>query len=116
MPRTARKDATIAAGTRREVFVPEGTTVFVAFSSAMMDKRRLLDPKTFNARRLPYEYIHFGYGLHQCFGIHLNMALLPLMLKPLLRRGGLKRASGAEGKLRKRGVFAERLWVEYKSE
>ena len=43
----------------------------------------------------------------------MNKALLPLMLKPLLQRKNLRRAPGARGKLSKRGVFAERLWVQY---
>ena len=113
MPRVARNDAVIAEGTGREIQIPKGTSVMVAFSSAMMDERRLRAPKTFDPGRLPNEYIHFGYGLHQCFGIYMNQALLPLMLKPLLKRRNLRRAPGAEGKLRKNGVFAERLWVEY---
>ena len=71
------------------------------------------EPRSFNPRRLPHEYIHFGYGLHQCFGIHMNMALLPLMLKPLLRRPQLRRAPGAAGRLRKRGIFADKLYVRY---
>jgi cytochrome P450 len=113
MPRVAKNDAVIAEGTEREIQIPKGTSLMVAFSSAMMDERRLRTPKTFDPHRLAHEYIHFGYGLHQCFGIYMNLALLPLMLKPLLKRRNLRRASGAEGKLRKNGVFAERLWVEY---
>ena len=115
MPRVATRKTMIAAGTRRAVEVPEGTTVFVAFSSAMMDDRRVSVPKMFDPNRLSHEYIHFGYGHHQCFGIHMNKALLPLMLKPLLQRKNLRRAPGARGKLSKRGVFAERLWVQYDS-
>jgi cytochrome P450 len=79
----------------------------------MMDERRLPDPQTFNPRRLPHEYIHFGYGLHQCFGIHMNRALLPLMLKSLLQQPRLRRAPGAAGKLRKRGAFSDTLHVNY---
>jgi cytochrome P450 len=79
----------------------------------MMDERRVPEPRKFNAHRLAHEYIHFGYGLHTCFGIHINNALLPLMLKPLLKRPGLRRASGRLGRLRKRGVFADQLHVNY---
>ena len=46
----------------------------------------------------------------------MNKALLPLMLKPLLKRQGLQRIAGEKGKLRKHGAFAERLWVTYKSD
>jgi cytochrome P450 len=113
LPRVATEDAPIAAGTAREVRVRKGANVFVAFSSAMMDERRVPDPKAFNPRRLPHEYIHFGYGLHQCFGIHMNNALLPLMLKALLKRPGLRRAPGSAGRLRKRGAFADTLHVNY---
>ena len=113
LTRIATKASTIAAGTKRAVKVPAGAKVFVAFSSAMMDERRIPDPKTFNPRRLPHEYIHFGYGLHQCFGIHMNKALLPLMLKALLKQPGLRRASGSAGRLRKRGPFADTLYVNF---
>jgi cytochrome P450 len=113
LPRVATRASIIAAGTPRAVAVPEGTQVLVALSSAMMDERRLPDPKAFNPRRLPHEYIHFGYGLHQCFGIHMNKALLPLMLKALLKRPNLRRAPGSEGRLSKRGAFADKLHVNY---
>ena len=39
-----RGRCTIAAGTPRAVSVPEGTKIFVAFSSAMMDERRIAGP------------------------------------------------------------------------
>ena len=113
LTRVAAEERTIAPGTSRAATLPKGTTVLVAFSSAMMDERRVPEPQRFNPRRLPHEYMHFGQGLHTCFGIHMNQALLPLMLKPLLRRRGLRRAPGAEGHLVKRGAFADRLWVEY---
>jgi hypothetical protein len=41
----------------------------------------------------------------------MNQRLLPLMLKPLLKRHGLRRASGPEGRLRKQSVFPDRLNV-----
>jgi cytochrome P450 len=113
LPRTATKSTTIAKGTSRATEVPEGASLYIGLSSAMMDERRLTDPRAFNPRRLPHEYIHFGYGLHQCFGIHMNNALLPLMLKALLRRKNLRRAPGPKGKLIKRGAFSDTLHVNY---
>jgi cytochrome P450 len=113
LPRKVLKDWTIAAGTPHERKVPAGATMFVAFASAMMDGRRLPDPRSFDPRRLPHEYIHFGHALHQCFGIHLNHATLHRMLKPLLKQDRLRRAPGAAGKLRKSGAFAESLAVEF---
>jgi cytochrome P450 len=113
LSRVALKDYRLAEGTRRAREVPQGATVLAAIGSAMMDERRLPEPDSFNPRRLPHEYVHFGCGLHTCFGIHMNKALLPLMLKPLLRRPGLRRAPGPDGRLSKRGIFADRLVVEF---
>jgi cytochrome P450 len=113
LPRVALADAIIARGTPRATNVAKGASLVVAMSSAMMDERRITDPYSFNPQRLPHECIHFGYGLHTCFGIHMNLALLPLMLKPLLMRTGLRRARGRDGYLKKRGAFSDQLYVEY---
>lgn len=113
LPRHVTKAGVIARGTPRERAVRKGDTVMVCFASAMRDERRLPNPEVFDPHRLAYEYIHFGYGLHQCFGRHINRATLHLMLKPLLKRSGLRRAAGAAGRLSKNGPFAEALVVEY---
>ena len=111
LPRVATREWTVARGTPRERTIPQGATVIAAFASAMMDPRRVPDPATFDWNRRPHEYIHFGHGLHECFGRHINAATLHRMLKPLLRRPGLRRAPGPEGQLSKNGAFAERLVV-----
>ena len=113
LPRVASKMSSIAKGTSRAVNIPKDANIYVAFSSAMMDQRRIPNPHTFNPRRMPHEYIHFGYGLHQCFGTYMNKALLPLMLKSLLKRQNLRRAPGSKGKLRKAGAFCDTLYVNY---
>lgn len=113
LPRTVLKDWTLAQGTPHQRLIPAGATMLAAFASAMRDDRRLPNPEVFDPHRLPYEYIHFGHGLHQCFGEHINRATLHMMLKPLLRRANVRRAPGAEGKLSKQGAFAERLVVAF---
>lgn len=113
MPRVAIQDAVIAAGTSRARDVAKGTPLIVGISSAMMDDRRLPEPRRFDPHRLPHEYIHFGYGHHTCFGIHINKAVLPLMLKPLLQRQNLRRAPGNAGHLSKHGPFSDALHVCY---
>ncbi|MET0309146.1 MAG: cytochrome P450 [Sphingomonas sp.] len=113
LPRVALADAVIARGTKHEATVAKGDTVLAAFASAMMDPRRVTDPRRFDPTRPASDYIHFGYGLHQCFGIHINQATLHLMLKPLLQRPNLRRAPGKAGRLTKNGPFAESLTVEW---
>jgi cytochrome P450 len=113
LPRIATEDWTIARGTRRQHTIRKDATVIVAFASAMMDKRRIPEPGRFDPERRAHEYIHFGNGLHECFGRHINQATLHLMLKPLLRQPRLRRAAGPEGHLTKNGLFADRLVVEF---
>ena len=112
LTRHTAHDHRLAAGSARSTVVKVGDTVLAGFSSAMMDGRRVADPGRFDPRRPASDYMHFGYGLHTCFGIHINRALIPLMLKPLLRRRP-RRAAGPAGRLSKRGAFADTLWVEY---
>lgn len=111
LPRVALKAGIIADGTPRRTEVPAGATVLACFQSAMMDQRRITDPKRFDPHRTPGDYIHFGHGTHECFGRHINRATLHLMVKPLLSRQGLRRASGRAGHLRKNGAFAESFTV-----
>ena len=113
LPRIVLTDTMIGPGTRHETQVKAGETVLAAFASAMMDPRRVSDPARFDPHRSDSDYIHFGYGLHQCFGIHINKATLHLMLKPLLKQRGLRRAAGKSGRLSKIGAFAEALTVEW---
>jgi len=113
LPRIAAKTWTIAEGTRRARTIPKGATIIAAFASAMMDERRIPNPDRFDPDRLDHEYIHFGHGLHECFGRQINRATLHRMIKPLLRQTKLRRASGPEGHLSKNGAFSERLVVEF---
>jgi cytochrome P450 len=111
--RTAAEDYKIAAGSLRARTIRKGTTVAAGVRSAMHDGRRVPHPETFDPTRRPYQYMHFGYGLHTCFGLYINMALLPLMLKPVLQCNNLRRAASPDGHLTKQGIFAERLVVTY---
>jgi cytochrome P450 len=113
LPRVTLKPCTIAPDTPRRKEVPAGATVLACFQSAMMDGSRVTDPERFDLNRPAGAYIHFGHGVHECFGRHINRATLHLMLKPLLARPDLRRAPGRAGHLRKNGAFAESLTVEF---
>jgi cytochrome P450 len=113
LPRVAVADGKLAAGTPRERTVKTGASVMAALASAMMDERQVAEPRRFDPSREPPEFMHFGSGHHTCFGIHINKALLPGMLKPLLKRPNLRRAPGKAGHLSKRGPFSEALHILY---
>ena len=50
--------------------IPAGAIVFAMLQSAMMDPDVLDDPRRFVAGRPTDVYLHFGAGLHRCFGEH----------------------------------------------
>jgi cytochrome P450 len=116
LQRIAKRDHLFADRPFRAKKIERGRHIMFFSASAMMDERRVSSPKSFNPNRPPHHYILFGHGLHQCFAIQINQKLLPLMLKPLLQRQGLRRASGPEGHLRKRLVYPERLDVCFDEE
>ncbi|SLN59603.1 Erythromycin C-12 hydroxylase [Roseovarius albus] len=111
LPRIVLRDTEIARGTSRQCKVPKGATIYVGFASAMMDPRRIGNPKEFDPYRGAHEYVHFGHGLHECFGLHMNRATLHRILKPVLKRKALSRSPGQAGRLQKRKIFADRLVV-----
>jgi cytochrome P450 len=38
------------------------------------------------------QYLHFGYGLHQCFGLAINRVQIPELAAALLRLPNVRRA------------------------
>ncbi len=113
LKRTALVDYTVAAGTPRARMIRQGSTVLPAFGSAMFDPRRIADPQRFDPTRPSRDYLHFGHGLHECFGRMINHATLHRMLKPLLMQNNLRRAPGQKGRLSKNRGFAEKLIVTF---
>jgi cytochrome P450 len=110
--RRSSRDAVLAAGTSCETRIPAGSIVLPSFASAMRDPRRVANPERFDPDRPASDYIHFGYGMHHCFGEATNRAMLPAMLQAILTRP-IQRAPGADGHLRRRGFFSDALWVTW---
>ncbi|MCB4824713.1 cytochrome P450 [Roseicella aerolata] len=106
----------LAGGTLRSRVIPRGTLVLAATRSAMFDGRRVPRPRAFRTDRPDHAYMHFGYGLHECFGIHMNKVMVPEICKAVLRLPGLRRAPGPEGRIRmddEFGIFPMNLTVEF---
>ncbi len=62
-----------------------GTRVLVGLSSAMFDESAFPCPNDFRLDRPADSYVHFGYGLHRCYGSLLAEMFLRSMIKALLR-------------------------------
>jgi cytochrome P450 len=112
--RKALRDCVIAEGTHHETELPRGTTVFAATQSAMHDDDVVDDPGEFRIYRPRHHYMHFGVGMHECFGRFASAMAIPLIAKALLRREDFERADGDEGELVKAGPFPQSLVVTYR--
>lgn len=70
--------------------VKAGTMLLAASLSATFDEAALAAPRAFRTSRPWSDYIPWGEGLHRCWGDHINRAILPAMLAPLLAKPGLR--------------------------
>lgn len=111
--REATEDYVIASGTLRSKKIKKGMQVLVATQSAMLDGRVVKNPKEFKLDRPDYHYMHFGFGMHTCFGQYINMVQIPLIVKSLLRCKNLRRANGAAGQVQYQDPFPTHLHVEF---
>ncbi len=92
--RKCTRDTTIAAGTSRETTIKAGALVLVGTQSAMFDPDVFPEPDAFRADRPQNLYIHFGHGIHTCFGRYFAAEIIPGCLKPLVKMPGLRRSTG----------------------
>ena len=111
--RRARTDFEVAEGSMHATKIPAGTLTFAATQSAMLDDDVVDDPDEFRIDRPAHHHLHFGVGLHQCFGRFANTMQIPLIAKAVLRRPGLARAPGPEGQLVKDGPFPRSLVLTF---
>jgi cytochrome P450 len=111
--RIAAEEYTVARDKIHATTIPRGATVIAATQSAMFDDRIVDAPNEFRAGRPDYTYMHFGYGLHTCFGQYINRVQIPGILKPLLKRKGLRRAEGDVGQIQYDGSFPRSLRVTF---
>jgi cytochrome P450 len=110
--RYCRQETELAMGTSRARRIPAGTTVIAATLSAMFDPGAFAQPDHFRIDRA-VEYLHFGYGLHRCFGYYINGVQIPALLAALLRLPNLHRAAGGRGRISYEGPFPDRLILEF---
>jgi cytochrome P450 len=91
--RICAEDYVIAKGTLRSTKIPQGARVLAATQSAMMDGRKIRKPREFQLDRPAYSYMHFGFGLHTCFGQYINLTQIPGIVKAVLKQSNLRRVA-----------------------
>lgn len=91
--RICSRDYTVNEGSWRATKIPAGTSVLVATQSAMMDRRVITNPDEFRLDRPESIYMHYGFGLHTCFGQYINDAQIPAIVKTVLKLKGLRRVA-----------------------
>jgi cytochrome P450 len=107
--RHCTQTTTIAEGTPRATEIPAGSMVLAGTESAMFDADRFPEPDAFSANRPLGDYIHFGYGLHTCFGKGIGQILIPGVAKALLKQPNLRRV----GDIQYDGAFPDHYPVEF---
>jgi cytochrome P450 len=113
MARFCPRETVLAAGTRREKRVPAGASMVVGTLSAMFDPEAFPQPRRFRIDRDVRSYLHFGWGMHRCFGLAINHVQIPEILAALLRLPRLRRARGAAGRVKLDGPFPDRLVLRF---
>lgn len=112
--RRAMHDTMIAAGKLRRRKIVKDSIVMASNLSAMFDPLAIPDATRFRIDRPWQTYMLWGYGLHVCFGAHINRAVLPAVLKPLLAQPNLRRAEGPRGRIDTAGTpFPQHLHLVF---
>jgi cytochrome P450 len=83
--------------------------VLAATQSAMMDGRKIKNPRKFELDRPAYNYMHFGFGLHTCFGQYINLTQIPGIVKAVLKQPNLRRVAD----MKVEDPFPVSLEIEY---
>jgi cytochrome P450 len=110
--RYCAEDFRLARGTERETMIRAGTTTYASTLSGMFDASVLASPHEFRVDRPWEHYLHFGRGMHRCFGERYNRLIIPQAVQMLLATTNLERLPGDAGRIQYEGPFPSRLLVK----
>ncbi len=85
MRRYCKQGAEIAG-----VKIPPETELFISTASAMFDDSAWPEPYSVRDDRSLDNYLHFGDGMHRCFGEYINRIQIPIIVAGVLRLNNLK--------------------------
>lgn len=94
--RVCHRDTTIAGGTPFETVISAGTTVLAVTQSAMFDPSGFPQPDAFDPGRDFSDTFTFGHGHHACLGRHVAAAMVPEIVRQILRRDDLDLGTGPD--------------------
>jgi cytochrome P450 len=110
--RISAAEANIAPGAPHQVLVPKGQAVAACVGSAMFDEAIFPEPNKFVAGRPLQNYLHFGFGHHQCLGKYVGLEVIPEAVRRILQLPGVHLLEGDAGKIDfASGPFPERFEV-----
>ena len=91
----------------------DGNTALLLTISAMFDPKAYPQPASFDTTRPLEKYLHFGHGMHTCYGLMMNGVQLPALVGAIVQLPNLRRASGRFRPVLYEGPFPDRLVVEF---
>ncbi len=106
--RTTSEPREIGIGSGRTRRIDAGRLIYISFMAAMMDARRVRDPKRFDTTRSPDVYMIYGYQFHWCVGAYISDAMMQEIFMAIMRR-----APKQDGKLKMSGNFPWNLILTY---
>lgn len=83
--RVCEQPTQLGLGMPWEQTIAPGTTVLTLNHSAMFDPTDFPDPQRFEPDRNQSANFLFGHGHHQCLGRHIGAAIIPEMVRQVLR-------------------------------
>jgi cytochrome P450 len=112
--RFAEAERVLGAGTHYATTIPAGTVLALGTGSAMFDPALMPEPDSFNPKRPPSSYIHFGLGHHECLGRHVGRVAIPEAVRQILRLAGICAAGDETGRIDfGGGPFPEHYFVRW---
>ncbi len=103
----------VKAGTLGGKPIAEGTDVYAVTLSATFDPDAVDRPDAFMPGRPMHAYLHFGHGMHQCYGRFFAAMLVGELVAAVLRLPRMKRAPGTAGDIVMEGPFPDRFVVHF---
>ncbi|OQD68603.1 hypothetical protein PENDEC_c033G00088 [Penicillium decumbens] len=100
LPRQVAKP-TVIEDNGEKVTLEAGQQIYCNLVTASHDPKAFPDPEQVRLDRDLSQYIHFGFGPHQCLGLDVCQVALPTMLRVVGRLENLRRAPGPQGELKK---------------